>query len=206
MAWVTSTIEFGPLSIAYDDRVLEPRPWTQLQSRWAAELLDGAQDGPVLELCSGAGHIGLLVSSLTRRRLVAVDLNPAACAFTRSNAEEAGLGGLVEVREGRLEESVDDDERFVLVVADPPWVTSDEVGRFPEDPLLAIDGGVDGLAVARACLDASAGHVVAGGSVLLQLGTDAQADAILAWANDRGWTDGGRRVGERGLVLRLVAP
>lgn len=201
----TATVDFGPLRIAYDERVLRPRPWVALQSRWAAELLADAEDGPVLELCSGAGHIGLLVASLTGRRLVAVDLNPAACHFTRLNADAADLTDAVEVREGRLEDAVADDERFVLVVADPPWVTSDEVGRFPEDPLLAIDGGTDGLAVARACLDASAGHVVAGGSVLLQLGTDAQADEILAWAADRGWDDGGRRVGERGLVLRLLA-
>lgn len=201
----SATVEFGPLRIAFDDRVLRPRPWVQLQSRWAAELLAEAEDGPVLELCSGAGHIGLLVASLSGRRLVAVDLNPAAVHFTRHNADAAGLADLVEVREGRLEEVVGDDERFVLVVADPPWVTSDEVARFPEDPLLAIDGGTDGLAVARACLDASAGHVVTGGSVLLQLGTAAQADEILAWAADRGWDDGGRRLGERGLVVRLLA-
>jgi release factor glutamine methyltransferase len=201
----TATLDFGPLTIEYDDRVLRPRPWVQLQSRWAAELLDdGAVPGPVLELCSGAGHIGLLVAELTGRRLVAVDLNPAACHFTRTNARRAGLEDLVEVREGRLEDAVGSDEQFVLVVADPPWVTSAEVGRFPEDPLLAIDGGVDGLAVARACLEAVAGHVAPGGSVLLQLGDDAQADAVLAWASARGWSDGGRRAGERGLVLRLV--
>jgi len=200
----TATLAFGPLTIEYDDRVLRPRPWVQLQSRWAAELLDDADQGPVLELCSGAGHIGLLVVELTGRRLVAVDLEPTACHFTRSNAARAGLEHLVEVRQGRLEEVVEDGEQFALVVADPPWVTSAEVGRFPEDPLLAIDGGVDGLAVARACVDAATGHVAAGGSVLLQLGDDAQADEVLAWAAPRGWDDGGRRVGERGLVLRLT--
>ena len=202
----TATIDFAGLRIAYDDRVLRPRAWTRMQSQWAAELLepDDAPTGPVLELCSGAGHIGLLVAALTGRPLVAVDLNPAACDYTRANAAQAGLDHRVEVREGRLEDVVADGERFALVVADPPWVTSAEVGRFPEDPLLAIDGGDDGLGVARACLEASDGHLVTGGSVLLQLGDDAQADAIIAWAADRGWTDGGRRAGERGLVLRLL--
>ena len=58
------TMTFGDLEIAYDDRVLTPRPWTALQSEWAAELLESAPAGPVLELCAGAGQIGLLAVRL----------------------------------------------------------------------------------------------------------------------------------------------
>src|SRR3954470_22156804 len=69
---------FGDLPIEYDDRVLEPRAWTALQAEWAADLLEEAPPGPVLELCSGAGHIGLLAVSRQRRRLVCVDDSAAA--------------------------------------------------------------------------------------------------------------------------------
>ncbi|CAN5498259.1 HemK/PrmC family methyltransferase [soil metagenome] len=199
------SMRFGGVTIEHDDRVLRPRPWTELQSRWAAELLAGAPDGAVLELCCGAGHIGLLVASLTGRPLVAVDLNPAACYFTRLNAEGAGLTSRVEVREGRLEEQVGDGETFALVVADPPWVTSADVARHPEDPLSAIDGGDDGLAVARACIAASAGHLLPGGSLLLQLGSTHQAERVLAEAVADGWLPGARRDGARGVVQQLVA-
>ena len=50
-----------------------------------------------------------------------------------------------------MDEVLAPDERFALVIADPPWVPRAETGRFPEDPLLAIDGGDDGLDLARAC-------------------------------------------------------
>lgn len=200
------SMKFGGLTIEYDDRVLRPRPWTELQSRWAAELLADAPPGPVLELCSGAGHIGLLTAALSGRDLVAIDLNPVACSFMRHNAEGADLARRVEVREGRLEDGLRDDEVFALVVADPPWVTSSRIEEFRDDPELAIDGGVDGLAVARACLAACVGHVRAGGSVLLQIGDDAQADALLAEAAGQGWTRGARRQGTRGVVQELVAP
>jgi release factor glutamine methyltransferase len=175
---MTEQMAFGDLTIAFDDRVLRPRPWTADQSRWAAEILAGAPGGAVLELCAGAGQIGLLTIALEPRPLVCVDLNPAACELTRRNADAAGLGHLVEVREGRIDEVLDPDERFALVVADPPWVRRAEVGRYPEDPLLAIDGGDDGLEVARMCVAAIAGHLLAGGSAVLQLGTTAQADAV----------------------------
>jgi release factor glutamine methyltransferase len=171
-------MDFGRLSIAFDGRVLRPRPWTEAQSSWAAEILPTAPPGAVLELCSGAGQIGLLAVADTDRRLVCVDLNPVACDYARHNAAAAGLADRVEVREGPIDEMLRDSERFALVVADPPWVRRTEVGRYPEDPVLAIDGGDDGMDVAWTCIDAARGHLLPGGSLLLQIGTVEQVDAL----------------------------
>lgn len=198
------TARIGSLDIAYDARVLEPRAWTVLQSDWAVELLGTAPGGPVLELCTGAGHIGLLVAAGTDREVVAVDLDATACGFARANAEAAGVSPRFEVREGAMDAVLRPEERFALVVADPPWVPSSDVGRFPEDPLLAIDGGADGLGVARACLEVASRHLRPGGSLLLQLGQDDQADRLLAGDAHGTWVDAGRRRCPRGLVLRLV--
>jgi release factor glutamine methyltransferase len=171
-------LDFGPLRIAFDDRVLRPRAWTTAQSEWAAELLENAPAGPVLELCAGAGHIGLLAVLRASRRLVCVDVNPVACAYTARNAAAAGLADRVEVREGRMDEVVSDHERFALVIADPPWVPRADVDRYPADPRLAIDGGEDGLDLAWTCLEVAARHLRPGGSLLLQLGTVEQVDAL----------------------------
>ncbi|MDQ4051330.1 MAG: methyltransferase [Actinomycetota bacterium] len=175
---MSETISFGGLRIAYDDRVLRPRPWTTGQSLWAAELMGQAPPGPVLELCCGAGQIGLLAVLGSDRTLVCVDAEPAACAYAADNAATAGMSDRVEVRLGRLDEAVLPDERFPVIIADPPWVRRDDTGRFPEDPVLAIDGGFDGLDVARACLAVIAGHLVPGGSALLQVGSLAQAEIL----------------------------
>lgn len=172
-------IRFGHLDIDFDDRVLRPRPWTARQSEWAAELLAGLPDGPVLELCSGAGQIGLLTIALVERPLVCVDANPVACDFTRANADRSGLGHLVEVREGDMEHAIDPEERFSLVIADPPWVPTAQVERYPDDPRLAIDGGEDGMLVAKKCLATIERHLSPGGAAVLQLGTAAQAQQVL---------------------------
>jgi methylase of polypeptide subunit release factors len=173
-----STIRFGDLDIAYDDRVLTPRPWTAAQSRWAAELLTTIPPGPVLELCSGAGHIGLLAIAATDHRLVAVDADPVACEFARRNAAAAGLAGRVEIRNAPLTDALEPHERFALVVADPPWVPTARTSDFPADPLLAIDGGTDGLALARQCVAVADRHLDVGGVMLLQLGSTTQAEAL----------------------------
>ncbi len=175
---MTQTITFGDLEIAYDERVLSPRTWTAQQSTWAAEVSVGLGIGPILELCCGAGQIGLLAVSLTGRALVCVDADPIACAYTVDNAETAGLHDLVDVRLGRLSGVLGPEERFPLVIADPPWVPREEIGRFPEDPVLAIDGGDDGLDVARSCLRVMADHLAPLGVGLLQLGTAEQAHAL----------------------------
>lgn len=175
---MTDQITFGPLTIAFDDRVLRPRQWTVAQSEWAADLMATAPGGPVLELCAGAGHIGLAAVAATGRRLVCVDSSAVACDYARVNALAAGMADRVEVREARLESALQPDERFPIIIADPPWVPRDLTSNFPEDPLSAIDGGPDGLAVARACLAIVAGHLAPGGSAILQLGTRAQADTL----------------------------
>lgn len=171
---------FGGLSIQYDEQVLEPRDWTTRQSFWAAEILAEAPGGPVLELCAGVGHIGLLTLTLRERAGVLVDADPGACAHARVNVQRAGLSDRVEVRNARAEHALEAGERFALAIIDPPWVPSAQVQRFPADPTFAIDGGEQGLDVARACLDAVAGHLLPGGSVLLQLGTPDQVASLLA--------------------------
>jgi release factor glutamine methyltransferase len=194
-------IDFEGLQIEYDDRVLEPRPWTARQSRWAAELIRSAPPGPVLELCSGAGHIGLLAVTLAPRSLVCVDADETACAYLRRNAARAGIR--VDVREGPMDEVLDPDERFAVVIADPPWVPSAEVGRHPADPLTAIDGGADGLDLVRACLEVIAGHLADGGHALLQTGPG-QPDAVdaLVAAYD-GLAVREVRHEERGALVRI---
>ena len=175
---IPMTIDFGPLRISYDDRVLCPRPWTLQQARWAAELSRSAPDGALLELCCGAGQIGLATIAAVRRRLVCVDVDPIACEYTRLNADLAGLGGLLEVRIGSLQDRLLPDERYAGVIADPPWVPHEDVGMFPEDPVTAIDGGPDGLDLARACVAVAADHLMPGGFAVLQLGTRLQVERL----------------------------
>lgn len=164
------TCRFGPLVIAFDDRVLVPRPWTALQSEWAAELSPDLGPGPILELFAGVGHIGLLASVLTGRALVQVEADAVAARFAEENAARAGIADRVQVRQARIEDTLQEGERFSLVVADPPYLRRAEVGRFPADPVTAIDGGEDGLDLVRATLDLLRVHLADDGICLLQLG------------------------------------
>ncbi|UDY24988.1 methyltransferase domain-containing protein [Nocardioides sp. Kera G14] len=188
------TTSYGPLTIAYDGSVLAPRAWTIEQSEWGASLWDRTPRGPVLELCSGVGHIGLALALRTSAELVMVDSSADACDYARKNAADAGLSERVEVRCGDLETSLAPDERFDVILADPPWVPSDSVAGFAEDPEHAIDGGPDGLALVRTCLDLIAAHLSPEGHAVLQVGPGQSDDLAhpglvvleTRWFGDRG--------------------
>lgn len=169
-------LPFGPVDIAFDDSVLIPRPWTIAQSTWARQLLEAVPSGHVLELCSGAGHIGLAAVHGTERHLVQVDRDPHACELARENGAAAGVAA--DVRCGPMSEVLADDDRFALVIADPPWVPSAGVQVFPADPVWAIDGGDDGLDVARECVRVAARHLDPEGVVVLQLGSAEQCGQL----------------------------
>jgi release factor glutamine methyltransferase len=198
------TVQFGPVAVDYDERVLAPRAWTLAQSKWAAELAAGAADGPILELCAGAGHIGLAAAVLADRPLLQIEADPVAADYARSNAVRAGWGARTEVRTARLESALAPDENFAIIVADPPYLTSDAVSQWPEDPVTAIDGGADGLDVIRACLAVSAAHLDNGGHLLLQVAGPVQADEVERLLSDHPVVvPGDRRVidDQRAIVL-----
>jgi methylase of polypeptide subunit release factors len=173
--------DFGPLRVGYDETVLAPRPWTLVQSRHAAALLDGRPPGPVLELHCGAGHIGQATARWSRRALVQVDDDPSACAWARRNALANSVDA--DVRCLPLE-ALHVDESFALVLADPPYVPSAETARFSDDPLHAIDGGSDGLDGIRAALPVAARCTRPGGAIVLQVRGPGQVDALRDVATD----------------------
>jgi release factor glutamine methyltransferase len=164
-----------------------------------------------LELCAGAGQIGLLTLALSpspAAQLVAVDSNPIACDFIRQNAQHAGLAERVEVREGDLTTVLDPVDRFDLIVADPPWVEHGRVPDHPGDPVLAIDGGADGLDLATACLQVAEAHLRDGSSLLLQLGSAGQVTEVVRRAETSGSRLGfveARHFGRAGSLARFVA-
>jgi methylase of polypeptide subunit release factors len=196
------TLDFEGLQIRYDERVLTPRPWTAAQSRWAAELTADAGAGPILEVCAGVGHIGLLAARLSGRSLVAVDIDPIAARFLRDNAANAGIE--VDLRVGSMLGCLAVDERFGVVIADPPWVRAADVGQFPQDPPPAINGGEDGLDLVRMCVQVIDGHLAPGGAAVLQVGPGEQADRAVEIVRGSGDLEVAEvRSFDRGSLLRI---
>ena len=201
------TLHFGGLHLSSGPGVIVPRPWTILQSEWAAELSPSLPDGPLLELCAGCGVIGLEAARLTGRAAVLVDASDEAVRWARHNAEENDLAAQVEIRCTDLAHGARAGERFPLILADPPYLPSDEVDDHPDDPEHAIDGGPDGLDVLRRIVDLLPDHLADGGAVLVQVKGADQADELEQWMVAQGsalHVDEVRSHDDHRAIMRLI--
>jgi methylase of polypeptide subunit release factors len=200
-------VSFGGLTLGYGPDVIVPRPWTLAQSQWAAELAADVPAGPIVELCAGCGAIGLEAARLSERPVVLVDASAEACRWAFRNALANGLGRQIEVRNEPLDVALRPGERVGLILADPPYVPTAEIDRFPEDPRSAIDGGADGLDLLRAVVRVVHAHLLPGGVALIQVRGADQAGEVERLASGAGHrpderSDDAPGEGGRGPVLR----
>jgi release factor glutamine methyltransferase len=148
--------EFRGLRLRLTDAVLVPRPETEALVEWALELLPLPSARRLLAIDLGTGS-GCIACALTAERtdvdVLALDVSPAAAAVARENARALGLESRISVVVADLLHGVGD-LGADLIVSNPPYLPTGLVPELlPEvrshEPNLALDGGVDGLALIR---------------------------------------------------------
>ena len=172
--------EFCGLRIAVTAGVFVPRHRSEALVEEAAAL---ARPGAlVVDLCCGSGALGVAVATAVPGvDLHAADVDPAAVACARGNVARVGgrvyEGDLLEALPGALRGRVD------VLVANVPYVPSEEIALMPPEARLhearvALDGGADGLDVARRVVAAAQSWLTPGGSVLFEVGEDQERAAV----------------------------
>jgi release factor glutamine methyltransferase len=150
LAYIVGTKGFRRIELAVDNRVLVPRPETELLVEVALER----RPGRVLDIGTGSGAIALAVAEeLPEAEVVATDTSPGVLAVAQANAERLGLADRVRFEAG----TVPAGESFDLVLANLPYVAErDWAGLEPEvtrwEPREALLAGEDGLDAYRALL------------------------------------------------------
>lgn len=184
--------EFCGLRIQVDAGVFVPRRRTELLVREAVEV---AGDSTVaVDLCCGTGAVGAaLVTALPHLELHATDIDPAAVRCTRSNLAAAagagtdgvGAGPRPVVHQGDLYEAlpVALQGRIDLLLVNAPYVPTDEVPLMPpearlHEPLIALDGGSDGLDVHRRVAADTRRWLAPGGRLLIETSERQASQAV----------------------------
>lgn len=178
--------EFWGLTFHVDEHVLVPRPDTETLIEVTRALrADRSAPCRILDLCTGSGAIAIaLAKELPAATVVATDLSVEAVAIAKKNAKRNAVEDRVDVRAGDLfapvaQESV----QFDIIVSNPPYIASAVIptlsAEVRREPVLALDGGPDGLAFYRRICGESRGHLVPGGWLVVEHGYD-QADAVRA--------------------------
>ena len=194
VAYIRGFKEWRSLRIQIDARALIPRPETELLADAAieeiAERLARDDAGVVAwEVATGSGAVAVAIAlrfrqalALGRLTLVASDLSPDALELAAENFGAHGVERLVTLACADLLAPAGESlPRPDVVIANLPYVATHEVharrGSLGHEPMLALDGGPDGLVLLRRLMGELPQRVADGATVLLELGVD-QVEAI----------------------------
>ena len=164
-----------------DDRVLIPRPETELLAERAIDALKAVSSAvpTALDLCCGSGCLCVSIAlACPQAHVHGADLSADALAVSQKNAQQ--LGAAITFHQGDLFAAVGA-LRFDVIVSNPPYIpTTDCEGLQDEvllEPHMALDGGKDGLDFYRRIAHDAPAHLNAGGVVLMEVGFD-QGEAV----------------------------
>ena len=195
--YVLGSWGFRRLDLAIDERVLIPRPETELVAGWAIALAAAA--GPirhVADLGTGSGAIGLaLADELPHEgtRVWITDLSADALAVASANLAGIGRAAVnVTVAEGSWLDAIPEGVRFDVIVANPPYVAdaSVEIEHIVTEwePAVALFSGSDGLDDLRTIIGDAPGRLRPNGWIVVEHGHD-QGEAVRALMETAGLVD-----------------
>lgn len=161
-----------------NENVLSPRKETERLVEKCLEYLSklSGKDTQVLDLCCGSGCIGLTIACETRGRMKVVlsDISPKALDVAKQNAKNLGAENVKFVL-GDMFKGLKSDDKFDIIISNPPYIESDIIPTLDSqvkdhDPLLALDGGKDGLKFYRQIAKCGKNYLKASGVILVEIG------------------------------------
>lgn len=191
VAYLVGYKEFMGMRFRVDCNTLIPRPETEHLVEAVKDYLSPrTQDGEgmvILDMCTGSGVVGISLATLFRDvTVVAVDISPPALRVARENAEFLGVSDNVHFLRSDLFDRLPVDklgDRFNVIAANPPYLSSDEIASLHPDiaksePLIALDGGSDGLRFYRVLAARAADYLAPGGLLALEIGASQGSEVI----------------------------
>lgn len=176
--------EFWGLTFRLSPATLEPRPDSEaiVEATLAASAGRRGEALSLLDLGTGTGCLLIaLLSELPRATGLGIDLSEEACRTAAGNAALNGVGERATFRQGSWTEGLVGS--FDVIVSNPPYIPSGEIAALSvevrdHDPLLALDGGADGLGPYRIFARTLPALLAPGGIVVFEIGAGQSPDVV----------------------------
>ena len=179
--YIFGDTQFYGYRIKVDERVLIPRPETEILVREAVSSL--REGDAIIDICTGSGAIAIAIAcEAAKDKMVSVtatDISEEALEVARSNARlnKASINFIKTDLFNGLR------GRYNLITANPPYIKREEISSLQREvrdfePRIALDGGVDGLDFYRRIAQKVSRYIARGGMLILECGEN-QAQEII---------------------------
>ena len=163
-------VDFYGYKIKVDSRVLIPRPETEELVLRAKEHI--GNESYVLDLCTGSGAIAIAIKGETDAIVTAVDISEEALELARENAKINGAE--IEFIKSDMFSSIEN-KKFDVILSNPPYIKSEDLSGLQKEikdfePMLALDGGEDGLKFYKIIAENVRNHLKENGVLLMEIG------------------------------------
>lgn len=171
--------EFMGMPFYVKEGVLIPRPDTEVLVESAVEEIKKNEFENICDVCCGSGIIGISIAKLVDNIIIkSCDISDIAYEVTKKNINRLSVGDRVEVfKSDLLECFMDNDQKFDMIVSNPPYIRPDVIETLMEDvkdyePYEALYGGEDGLEFYRRITSQSTQLLNEGGVLIFEIGYD----------------------------------
>lgn len=169
---------------------LIPRPDTERVVEKAVSIIP--KSARFADLCTGSGCIALSVlADRSDLSAVAIDVSCKAISAACENARLMDLSSRAKfICADLLTSDPLGGELFDCIISNPPYIKTDALADFPSlvhEPLLALDGGSDGLMFYREFIKKYSKNLTDTGFFIFEIGYD-QRDDITALASENGFS------------------
>lgn len=150
-AYIVGHKEFMKLDFKVSNKVLIPREDTEILVQEVIKLSNNINvddEIKILDMCTGSGCIAIsLAKYINNAKVTAIDINDEALMVAKENAERNNVE--IKFIQSNLFENLSENNKFDIIVSNPPYIQSNVIETLQDDvkrePILALDGGEDGL-------------------------------------------------------------
>lgn len=178
--YITNFQEFMNMSFYVNKNVLIPRQDTEVLVEEVISLAKKRADIKILDLCTGSGIIGISLSkNLKNAKVYASDISEGALKVAKQNNERNNTN--VNYIHSDLFENIPK-IKFDYIVSNPPYIKTDVIDTLSDEvrkePILALDGGYDGLKFYTKIAKEAIEYLKYGGYLCLEIGYDQKDEVI----------------------------
>lgn len=164
--------------------VLTPRSDSEILIEEALKIIENNRLNSALDMCTGSGCLAITLAKYSNIEIDACDISKKALKIAKKNAKK--LKANVKFLKSDMFKNIN--KKYDLIVSNPPYIKTEEINFLDEevknyDPILALDGGIDGLKFYRIINENAKKYLNKCGYLILEIG-DTQLQEIITLFKD----------------------